>query len=117
MPLAQVLQYSIVMGLSTDLDSLSYCAYYDSTIMAMETIIGNGCEIDGALAITQAELDSAREAGVIGLILRCCALSHWEPSKLYKCDGESWDLDRYPIVLILIRRLLPWKELLQMDEG
>ena len=63
LPIAQILQYSIVMGLSTDLDSLSYCAYYDSTIMAMETIIGNGCEIDGAPAITQAELDSAREAG------------------------------------------------------
>tara|TARA_X000001036_G_scaffold438716_1_gene487326 strand:- start:266 stop:2164 length:1899 start_codon:yes stop_codon:yes gene_type:complete len=63
LPIAQILQYSITMELSSDLDSSSYCAYFDSTIIAMETVIANGCEIDGAPAITQAELDSVKAIG------------------------------------------------------
>ena len=63
LPLTRMIQYSTIMEMSTELDSLEYCAYFDSTIMVMETIVANGCEIDGAPSITQAELDSTKDAG------------------------------------------------------
>ena len=64
MPIAQLLQYTITMEMSTDLDSSSYCAYYDSTITAMEAIVAaGGCAQDGFEGVTQAMVDSVKAAG------------------------------------------------------
>ena len=63
-PIGQLLQYALTMEFSTDLDSSSYCAYYDSTITAMEAIVAaGGCAQDGFEGVTQAMVDSVKAAG------------------------------------------------------
>ena len=63
-PIANLLRYGLSQTLLVDPDSLTYCAYYDSSVVAMEAIVAaGGCEQEGFEGVTQEMVDSVKSAG------------------------------------------------------
>ena len=63
-PVANLIAYGIAQTFLVDPDSLTYCAYFDSSVVAMEAIVAvGGCEQEGFPAITQEMVDSVKAAG------------------------------------------------------
>lgn len=98
-PIANLLVYGLAQTSLVDPDSLTYCAYYDSSVAAMEAIVAaGGCEQEGFQGITQEMVDSVKSAGcdwtapvanaIIGrwVVVRQCLRSDGE-----NCAGGNVD--------------------------
>jgi len=97
LPIGNLIAYGIAMQFLVDPDSATYCAYFDSTVMAMEAIVATGgCVQDGFAGVTQAMVDSVKAAGCDWTLpLETLIIGQWQTVKYCihedgeNCSGEK----------------------------